>query len=95
MKADDSGLVRWAKTRTCANEWVELPGPAWWWKKYDHEKHGWVPDSDPRAAKRAFDLITNEFTEFPDDAYLIAPSDQRLYLVGADVAILLAKLSSN
>ena len=86
IKDDDSDLVRGAKLATKATDWVVLPGDSSWWEDYDHVEHGFVPDGDPESARRAYDLVTDWFPQMPEDAYLLAPSNSRLYMLNDDVA---------
>ena len=44
---------------------IQLPGRVFWWpKKYDINKHGFLPDADAANAKEVYEKVPREFRFF-------------------------------
>ena len=73
------------------SNWVEMPGPAWWWDQYDMDKYGWTPMKDVSNAKKAFDLVAAEVggDTPPTDWQLLTTSMKRLECLDPDIALYL------
>ncbi|KAL9040635.1 MAG: hypothetical protein Q9180_001789 [Flavoplaca navasiana] len=84
QKALFRNLWAWT-TRVDEEGWYDLPGPAEWWSGYpfDHSGvHNWEPDADSRLARRAWQIIREEFDfSFVPDLLRIAPTEEELTIM--------------
>ena len=71
-------------------EFVEFSEFTYWWNDYDFEKYNWTRNDNEQNAKRAFELIEEEFDdEISFDYDRIASSLHRLYLLDVDESVYL------